>query len=340
LTPEARGRSRSGGPTCLVFVDLADGKTRLGASCLAQVYNQLGNDVPDFEDDKIFKGFWKAINSLRDDILAYHDRSDGGLFVTVAEMCFAGRVGCKMDISSLSPGADSIEVLFNEELGCVIEVDQDDFSRIEGVFKGHGVPVYQIAHVVPRFSGSRTDQITIKSGESIIFDSTLSSLYKAWSETSYKIQRLRDNPECADSEFEFLISDYTSNPGLCEYLTFDMDIPLIVSQSGENRPRVAILREQGVNGHVEMAWAFHAAGFSVVDVHMSDLISGRVTLASSDFRGLVFPGGFSYGDVLGAGVGWAKTVLMNEAVCLDVRSFFERGDTFVFGGVLLDILMM
>jgi phosphoribosylformylglycinamidine synthase len=322
-----------------LFVDLAGGKTRLGASCLSQVYNQLGDEVPDFEDDKIFKGFWTAMDSLRGDILAYHDRSDGGLFVTVVEMCFAGRVGCVMDISSLSPGADSIEILFNEELGCVIEVAQDDLEKIESVFKGQNVPFYQIAIVIPRFSGSRSDQITIKSGESIIFDSSLSSLYKAWSETSYQIQRLRDNPKCADSEFEFLLSDYTSNPGLCEYLTFDMDIPLLLSQVIENRPRVAVLREQGVNGHVEMAWAFHAAGFNTVDIHMSDLISGRVKLATSDFRGLVFPGGFSYGDVLGAGVGWAKTVLMNDAVCLDVRTFFERGDTFVFGGEFISSLM-
>ena len=324
LTPVLKGKSKNGLPTSLLFIDLAYGKCRLGGSALAQVYNQIGNQVPDFESPSKFKSFWTIINKLCSEsrILSYHDRSDGGLITTILEMCFAGHTGCNIDLSwSLN---DDISTLFNEELGVVIEVETQDIKSIELLFQDSKVDVHVLGSVTQRFQQS-SDRITINRGQ-VIYSEKVSNLHETWSSTSHQIQRIRDNPTTSDQEFQ-LVSDY-SNPGLDEFLTFEVIAP-IISQS---RPIVGILREQGINGHNEMAYAFNEAGFKCIDIHMTDLING---MKLDGVRGLALPGGFSYGDVLGSGVGWAKTILKNENVLREIKVFFGRGDTFVLGGIYI-----
>ena len=297
--------------TVLVLIDLSGGKTRLGGSALATVYNQLGNETPD-ADAGTLKQFFPSLTTLKRSgaILAYHDRSDGGLLTTVLEMAFASRCGLALDLAGLN--GTSLEKLFNEELGVVIQVKKTD---VESVTKLFGEQVHVIG--VP----TKGQEINIADGSNILKNSR-SQLEGWWSDTSYQIQKLRDNPEAADQERATI--DDNKDLGLSAKVTFKPG-----SKTYTSKPKVAILREQGVNGQVEMAAAFDRAGFSSIDVHLSDIISGRYQL--DDFVGLVVCGGFSYGDVLGAGEGWAKSILFNDQLRTIFSKFFVRSDTFSLG---------
>lgn len=315
-------------PTVLLFFDLARGKRRLGGSALAQVFRQIGSEVPDVEDPQLLKAFFNACQAVRRSdpklVLAYHDRSDGGLFTTVAEMAFAGRVGVEINLDTLDCRNSSIEALFNEELGAVMQVLESQVSRLVEVFVAHGFESTSIYNIGKVLTSSKEQSFTILHGGNTSFSSTRSILQQLWAETSYKMQSLRDDPDCAAEEFA-LIAD-TTHTGLAYHLTFTPrpSRPLF------RRPKVAILREQGVNGHTEMAWAFTAAGFDAVDLHMSDLIAGATT-DLSEFRGLAACGGFSYGDVLGAGAGWAHAALLHKGAREAFEAFFARDDTFALG---------
>ncbi|KIJ49542.1 hypothetical protein M422DRAFT_27905 [Sphaerobolus stellatus SS14] len=310
--------------TALVFFDLAGGRQRLGGSALAQVYKQLGHEAPNVEDPATLKAFFTASNRLKNEhpevVLAYHDRSDGGLFTTIAEMCFAGRTGAEVSLDSIVPHNDPIAVLFNEELGAVMQIRAADIPTLTSIFIAEGFPSTAI-HAIGKVRGKGEETLTIIHDSQVIFTESRATLQKAWSETSYHVQRLRDDPIAADEEFT-AISEQSQ--GLFYDLHFEINPTL--SRSLSTRPKVAILREQGVNGHIEMAWAFTEAGFDAVDVHMSDIIGGAVSL--SEFRGLAACGGFSYGDVLGAGNGWASSVRWNSTAKAEFANFFNREDTF------------
>ena len=315
------------GPTVLVFFDLAHGKRRLGGSALAQVFRQIGSEVPDVEDPQLLKAFFNACQAVRHSdpelVLAYHDRSDGGLFTTVAEMAFAGRVGVEIYLDALHHLDNPIEALFNEELGAVMQVQESQAASLIEVFTAHGfesTSIHAIAKVLP---SSKEETFSVVHGGNLIYSSTRSVLQQLWAETSFQMQSLRDDPDCAAEEFA-LIAD-----GSYTGLTYDLTFTPTPSSPLSRRPKVAILREQGVNGHVEMAWAFTAAGFDAVDVHMTDLIAGTVDLA--EFRGLAACGGFSYGDVLGAGAGWAHAALLHKGAREAFETFFAREDAFALG---------
>ncbi|GAA5967691.1 hypothetical protein JCM11641_005737 [Rhodosporidiobolus odoratus] len=321
-------------PTVLVFFDLANGKQRLGGSALAQVFKQIGSEAPDVEDPAVLKAFLEGSKKIRSEhpdlVLAYHDRSDGGLFTTVTEMCFAGRVGAEIMVDSFKKDDDAIAALFNEELGAVFQVRQSDVAALSQTFIRAGFPSTAI-HAIGRVAASREDQaVSIASSGALLWSSTRATLQQQWAETSYRMQALRDSPEGALQEFENIARE--DNSGLFFRLPFNpaenVAAPFLQKITSLNdRPKVAILREQGVNGHVEMAWSFAQAGFASVDVHMSDLISGKVSLA--DFKGVAACGGFSYGDVLGAGNGWAKSILLHDRARKEFSSFFnDRKDTF------------
>jgi phosphoribosylformylglycinamidine synthase len=322
LTPELRTDC---GPTRLVLVDLGGGRDRLGGSCLAQVYGQVGRDAPDCDDPQRLRAFFDAMARLRADglALAYHDRSDGGLFVTLAEMAFAGRCGVEIEVRATGH-AGVVSELFCEELGAVIQVRDADAGRVMELLQqaGLGACSWLIGHVVPQ------DLVRFIGPGGELLATTRSELRAAWSETSFLMQSLRDNPDCAREEYARAIDP--SDPGLSASLSFDpaLDVAAPYVQTGV-RPRVAILREQGVNSQVEMAAAFHRAGFEPLDVHMTDLIAGRQHL--DDFLGLVACGGFSYGDVLGAGEGWAKSILFNARLREQFAAFFERPESFTLG---------
>ncbi len=418
LTPQLR---LDLGDTDLILIDLGAGRNRLGGSCLAQVYGQVGNQGPDLEHPETLKRFFAAIRELAGErlILAYHDRSDGGLFVTLCEMAFAGRCGLDIDLDALGSD-DLLGVLFNEELGAVIQVrhtDTDDALKVlhdhglgplsfvigsprgmEGSVRGRGVRAgvtkaglgvglagvgsgqgrsglvgvlgvdsdYPAATPLGRSAathfgqstgihppagssspsgparggsepmwdehlrdeGMRDERIHFRRHGVCVLEGTRTEFQRIWSETTFALQSLRDHPDCAAEEHA-RIAD-SRDPGLRAELSFDPEediaAPFILTG---NRPRLAVLREQGVNGQVEMAAAFHQAGFACVDVHMSDLIAGRIGL--EDFRGLVACGGFSYGDVLGAGEGWAKSILFNPRARDQFQAFFARPDTFALG---------
>ncbi|KAK0546505.1 phosphoribosylformylglycinamidine synthase [Tilletia horrida] len=336
------------GETEILFLDLSDGKQRLGGSSLAQVFRQLGSEAPDVDNASYLKSFFEAAHTLKNLkvqnrpepslVLAYHDRSDGGLFTTVSEMCFAGRTGATIDLDALGPAAvaDPIAALFNEELGVVMQVRPGDIKAVKAVLASTGFPASNIK-IIGKVNTDPTDQkIQIKAKGDTIFDSTRAQLQRAWAETSYRMQALRDNPLSAKSEFE-LITDDAQSPAELDYkLTYlpQADVLAGLAPHPErpvlSSPKVAILREQGVNGHIEMAWAFSRAGFCAVDVHMDDLIAGRTQL--SDFVGLAACGGFSYGDVLGAGSGWAKSILLHDGVRAQFEDFLgKRKDTFTLG---------
>jgi phosphoribosylformylglycinamidine synthase len=363
------------GDTQLLFVDLAGTKQRLGGSILAQVYDQLGDRVPDVDNAATLKHFFAALQSCLADglIVAYHDRSDGGLFTTLAEMAFAGRCGVQVDIASLcaehsdknqadpatpfnqadlavpfnqtdltvpfnqtalaapfnqadlaAPFNQAVlAALFNEELGCVLQVKSAHLPALRQRFADNHLA--EAMHTVGTVSTN--EQLRFTCGNEVLYENSRANLEHLWSETSYRLQAMRDNPDTARQEFEQI---QANDPGLSVKLSYaindDVAAPYIATGL---RPRVAILREQGVNSQVEMAACFHRAGFTAVDVHMSDLLAGRVSLA--DFIGLVVCGGFSYGDVLGAGEGWAKTVLFNSHVRDAFQQFFHRPDTFSLG---------
>ncbi|KAK0536167.1 phosphoribosylformylglycinamidine synthase [Tilletia horrida] len=336
------------GETVLMFVDLAQGKQRLGGSCLAQVFRQLGNQAPDVEDAAVLKAFFEAAHTLKNLkvqkraepslVLAYHDRSDGGLFTTVAEMCFAGRVGASIGLDALGEAAraDPIAALFNEELGAVMQVRPGDVKAVKMVLSSVGFPLDAVKLIGKVNDDAKDQSFTITSQGKPIFSSTRAQLQRAWAETSYRMQSLRDNPLSAKSEYELITDDARSPAELTYKLTYlpQADVLASLAPSPEkpigSLPKVAILREQGVNGQVEMAWAFTRAGFCAVDVHMDDLVSGRTSLSS--FVGLAACGGFSYGDVLGAGSGWAKSILLNDRVRGEFENFLsKRKDTFALG---------
>jgi phosphoribosylformylglycinamidine synthase len=314
----------SAGDTELLLVDLGRGRCRLGASALAYVYGKIGDTPPDVDHPSLVGALFESVADLRASgvALAYHDRSDGGLLVTLLEMAFASHAGLRIDLGA--PTADVRAVLFNEELGCVVQVRSSDVGRALETFSrcGIGAWVHRIGRPITE------DRIVITAGGLVILDEATSALHGIWSETTLYMQSLRDDPQCAREE-QALRVDYR-DPGLSAKLTFDpaMDVagPFIATGA---RPRVAILREQGVNGHVEMAAAFDRAGFDAVDVHMSDIDEGRTDLAT--FRGLAACGGFSYGDVLGAGGGWAKSILLSARVRDCFERFFARESTFALG---------
>ncbi|WP_166269339.1 phosphoribosylformylglycinamidine synthase [Marinobacter caseinilyticus] len=324
LTPELR---RDSGPTDLILIDLAAGQNRLGGSALAQVYGQVGAVAPDLDDPEDMKAFFAVVQGLNGDnkLLAYHDRSDGGLFVTLAEMSFAGRVGLDIKLDGLASESTQFpRELFNEELGAVIQVRRDDVPFVLQQLSAAGLG--ENAAVIGTLNDE--DRLRFSFGDTYAIDESRTDLQRLWSTTSYRVQSLRDNADCAQEEFDNLLD--ADEPGLHAFLTFDVsdDVAAPFIATGQ-RPKVAVLREQGVNGQVEMAAAFDRAGFEAVDVHMSDLLSGRVTLDS--FKSMVACGGFSYGDVLGAGEGWAKSVLFNARVREQFEKFFQRQDTLTLG---------
>ncbi|MCE3264298.1 MAG: phosphoribosylformylglycinamidine synthase [Pseudoduganella sp.] len=345
LTPQIRTDL---GETSLIVIDLGRGKNRLGASALAQVMGQLGNTAPDVDSADDLKGFFNAIQQLNKEgkILAYHDRSDGGLYTTLVEMAFAGRTGLSINLDMLTLGDESamdhgdaknwagqvaerrneltLSALFNEELGAVIQVRADEKSAVMDVLRAYNLGA--CSHIIGKPNDRGVVEFTRDA--KIIYTQARAELHRLWSETSWRISRIRENPATADAEYDRLLDE--TDPGMQPKITFDMgeNIAAPFLASGV-RPRVAILREQGVNSHIETAWAMHRAGFTAVDVHMSDLIARRVSLA--DFQGIITVGGFSYGDVLGAGEGWAKSILFNPEMAEQFQAFFHRTDTFGLG---------
>ncbi|WP_447593421.1 phosphoribosylformylglycinamidine synthase [Aquipseudomonas campi] len=324
LTPQLR---LDKGETDLILVDLGRGQNRMGASILAQVYGKLGQSAPDVDDAEDLKAFFAVIQGLNADghLLAYHDRSDGGLLTSVLEMAFAGHCGLNLFLDALADEREELAaVLFNEELGAVIQVRQDATPDVLAQFSAAGLGDC-VAVIGQPVNGS---DVAISFNGEPVFGGQRRLLQRQWAETSYQIQRLRDNATCAEQEFDSILDE--DNPGLSIKLSFDVnqDIAAPYIKKGV-RPQVAVLREQGVNGQVEMAAAFDRAGFAAVDVHMSDILAGRVSLEA--FKGLVACGGFSYGDVLGAGEGWAKSALFNSRARDAFQAFFERKDSFALG---------
>ncbi len=358
--------------SALLLLDLGAGKNRMGGSTLAQVYNQIGKETPDLDDPKKFLGFFSAIQELleSESILSYHDKGDGGLLATLAEMSFAGRKGQsivldKLVASSLATASSenggtssassatsesALSALFNEELGAVLEIDKSKLAAVIATFAKHGIS--DIAHLIGTTTDS--DQLTISLANEELYSESITTLNRAWSELTFHMQAQRDNPACAREEYDSLLDE--SNKGTIIKPSFDPDAQfnggtsstssaevqsesaapestyisgLPTSHSAGAKPRMAIFREQGINGQNEMAFAFDRAGFDAVDVHMTDLLAGRVDL--KDFAGLVACGGFSYGDVLGAGSGWAKSVLYNAKLADMFQAFFERSDSFTLG---------
>ncbi|WP_407715807.1 phosphoribosylformylglycinamidine synthase [Comamonas testosteroni] len=344
----------------LVLIDLGRGKMRMGGSIIGQVLNQSGNEVPDLDDPKDLIAMVDAVNALRAKglILAYHDRGDGGLLATAAEMAFAGHVGVALNVDMLITEGDGISdsrmdsgegknwgkqvsgrredltlrALFNEELGAVLQIRTEDRAEVLQVLREHGL--IQCSHVIgkTRPASSPVDagkgELQVWRDANKVFGATLSDLHQVWDAVSWKITQQRDNPVCADSEHA--AAGEPTDPGMHVHLTFDpqenVAAPFINVAA---KPRVAVLREQGVNSHVEMAYAFTEAGFDAVDVHMSDLQSGRAQL--KDFAGVVACGGFSYGDTLGAGIGWARSITFNDRLSEQFQAFFGRSDTFGLG---------
>jgi phosphoribosylformylglycinamidine synthase len=318
LTPQLRTDQ---GNTELLLLDLGAGANRMGGSILAQVFSEFGDTAPDVDDAQALKGFFDVMQASmeRGDILAYHDRSDGGLLTTLAEMSFAGHVGVSVDLSGLDE--DAMAVLFTEELGAVVQVLSGSAEALMEKFTDAGVSAHRLGTL------NANDSLEISRDGEILFACNRATLQACWSETSYRVASLRDNAECVQQEFDRILHP---DLGLSTNLSFDPAEDICAPYiNGGAKPRVAIVREQGVNSHVEMGAAFDRAGFTAVDVHMSDLLAGRRTL--SEFAGLVACGGFSYGDVLGAGEGWAKTVLFNQQVRDQFQQFFHRPDTFSLG---------
>ena len=341
----------------LVLIDLGRGQKRMGASMLAQILDQAGGDTPDLDDPQDLLHLVHAINDLRQQglLLAYHDKSDGGLWATVCEMAFAGQVGVDLNIDLLVTEGDgvsdsradygdsknwaqqvgarreelSLQALFNEELGVVIQVTTAQRDSVMQVLRQHGLSAH--SHVIGKTrpaSANTAAAITVWRDAKEIFAAGLQDLHQVWDSVSWKIARERDNPDCADAEHA--AAGDPSDPGLHLHLP-----PWLFEQTPTSafvhtaRPRVAVLREQGVNSHVEMAYAFTEAGFEAYDIHMTDLQQGRAYL--KDFQGLVACGGFSYGDTLGAGVGWARSILFNTALNDQFQAFFARQNSFGLG---------
>ncbi|MGC9551798.1 phosphoribosylformylglycinamidine synthase [Vibrio metoecus] len=312
------------GETSLILIDLGNGQNRLGATALAQVYKQLGDKPADVDNAAQLKGFFDAVQTLvrNDKLVAYHDKGDGGLLVTLAEMAFAGHCGIKANIETL--GDDALAALFNEELGAVIQVKNDELNAALATLAAHGLEA--CAHVIGEVEAS--DRLLITCGEEVLIERSRTELRTIWAEMTHKMQALRDNSACADQEFA--AKQDNRDPGLNAKLTYDVQADVAAPYIAKGvRPKMAILREQGVNSHVEMAAAFDRAGFDALDVHMSDILTGQTVLDA--YQGLVACGGFSYGDVLGAGEGWAKSILFNAQAREQFEQFFQRKDTFSLG---------
>ncbi len=345
LTPQLQRDTDS----VLLLVDLGRGQNRLGGSLLAQVLNQTGADAPDVDRAEDLKNFWNVIQQLgrEQKLLAYHDRSDGGLLATAVEMAFAGHTGIELDLPAaaikLSDNAPSVfGQLFAEELGAVLQVRQSDLDHVVLALRSHGFKA--CTSVIGKLNAQH--RVVIRQAGRVLYDEDLFALRALWSDVTRRIQTLRDNPACAEQEFQLKLQ--RENPGISPKLTFQnkpflqektertetaekptSSVSSVTSCSNKSRPKVAILREQGVNGQVEMAAAFTRAGFTAVDVHMTDILSGRISLR--DFRGVAACGGFSYGDVLGAGEGWAKSILFHERARAEFAAFFAREDAFALG---------
>ncbi|HWM29287.1 MAG TPA: phosphoribosylformylglycinamidine synthase [Woeseiaceae bacterium] len=318
LTPELR---RTGAPTSLLLLDLGAGANRLGGSCLAQVFDRYGGTHPDLDVARTLAGFFAAMQELsrRSLILAYHDRSDGGLLATVAEMMFAGRLGATLKLSGSE--RDILAQLFAEELGAVLQVADSRLAEVRQVLDRFDVSLVEIGRV------EAEDQLAIYNDDEMVFCSARTALQRNWSEMSYRLQALRDNPETAKEEFDRILD--ADDPGLNVHLSCAPDGRIAAPLAGGAKPRVAVLREQGVNSQLEMAAAFMRAGFEAFDVHMSDILEGRDSL--DGYHGLVACGGFSFGDVLGAGGGWAKSILYHSEARDRFARFFSRSDTFALG---------
>jgi phosphoribosylformylglycinamidine synthase len=355
LTPQLEATQ----DTTLVLVDLGKGRHRMGASILAQVLDQVGGDVPDLDDARDLVNLVTAVNALRAQgrILAYHDRSDGGLFAAACEMALAGHVGVSLNVDLLVTEGDGIsdsradfgdaknwasqvsarrdeltlKALFNEELGVLLQVPTEARNDVMQTLRTHGLSRY--SHFVGK-TRPASSEIDVGKGEvqvwrdtKAVFSAKLADLHQVWDSVSWKICRQRDNPHGADAEHA--AAGDPTDPGLQVAPAFDPTDDVAAPFLSLARPRVAILREQGVNSHVEMAYTFTAAGFDAYDVHMTDLQTGRARL--QDFKGFVACGGFSYGDTLGAGIGWARSITFNEELKAQFKNFFDRRDTFALG---------
>ncbi|MGB7193929.1 MAG: phosphoribosylformylglycinamidine synthase [Collimonas pratensis] len=345
LTPQLRTDL---GETAIILIDLGRGKNRMGASALTQVMQQIGNETPDVDSAEDLKGFFAAIQQLNREqkLLAYHDRSDGGLFTTLCEMAFAGHSGLSINLDILTMESEhaadwgdsknwtgqvaerrnelTLRALFSEELGAVLQVRAEQKSEVMNVLRSFNLGA--CSHIIGK--PNTRDVIEFSRDAKTIYSQTRIDLQRLWSETSWRIARLRDNPASADAEYDRILD--AADPGITPKIAFDMQDNIAAPFLNlAAKPRVAILREQGVNSHVETAYVMHQAGFTAVDVHMSDLIAGRARL--DDFKGFIAVGGFSYGDVLGAGEGWAKTILFNAKLAEQFSLFFQRGDTFALG---------
>jgi phosphoribosylformylglycinamidine synthase len=323
LTPQLQTNQ---GVTKLIAIDLGAGKNRMGGSSLAQVYGAVGDVAPDVDQPADLKTFFAQIQQLNQDgkLLAYHDRSDGGLFATLVEMAFAGHCGLNIDLSSMMREADIASVLYNEELGAVVQVLASDTEAVVAQLnEAFGKTLaFAIAQV------EAGENIVIHANGQVMFNDLRIHLHRMWSETTYQMQRLRDNPTCAQQEYDRILD--VNDRGLFTELSFEPNDNIVAPYIAAGaRPKMAVLREQGVNGHVEMAASFDRAGFDTFDVHMSDIIAGHVSL--KDYAGFVACGGFSYGDVLGAGEGWAKSILFNSRARDEFSAFFIRTDSFALG---------
>ena len=318
ITPQLKDKSES----ILLLIDLGQGQNRMGGSCLSQIYNRSLGETPDIENPEVLKKFFNAITKLKSRMLiqAYHDRSDGGLFACVSEMAFAGNMGLDLSLEATNQ-EELLKLLFSEELGCVIQIQNGDLDDVLDILNEASLSnsIYPIGTVV------KDKQISIKNNEfNHSFD--LKTLRQAWSKMSYEMQKLRDNPETAEEGFKKILD--VNDPGLNPKIKFgptQIDYKRLTKSS----PKVAILRDQGVNSQIEMAVAFNKAGFNAYDIHMTDILNGQVNL--DQYIGLVVCGGFSYGDVLGAGGGWAKSVLFNENAQNQFKTFFHREETFSLG---------
>lgn len=320
LTPQLQGDA---GATDLVLIDLSAGRDRLGGSCLAQVYAALGAEPADLDDPAHLKGAFAALREAARAglVLAYHDRSDGGLFVTLAEMGFASRIGMDIDLGAVT---DPIAALYAEEPGMVLQVRRTDLEALRSICARHGIG--SLVRVIGSPAEGR--RLAIRAKGATLLDEALVDLRCAWSETSFRMRERRDDPACAREEFQQVGDE--ADPGLVARLTYDVDADIAAPYIARGaRPRVAVLREQGCNSQVEMAAVFHRAGFDPDDVHMTDILSGRVSL--KDYPVLVAVGGFSYGDVLGAGEGWAKSILFHPRAREEFQRHFERAGTLTLG---------
>jgi phosphoribosylformylglycinamidine synthase len=344
LTPALR---TDVGPTSLILIDLGRGQHRMGASILAQVCNQIGETVPDVDDAQALRTMFVTIRALAQSgvLLAYHDRSDGGLFTTMCEMAFAGHTGVSLNLDMLTIDANAadwgdykirpeqvavqrneltLKALFSEEIGAVIQVPAAERDAVMQVLRGAGLSAH--SHVVGSLNAN--DAIEIFRDGKMIWNKSRADLGRIWSDVSYRIASRRDNPACAQAEFDLWLD--AKDPGLSGVVGFDPQENIAAPYLNlSKRPRIAILREQGCNSQVEMAWAFDRSGFEAWDVHMTDLQNGVVDL--KHVQGLVAVGGFSYGDVLGAGEGWARSILFNNQLADQFAAYFARKDTFALG---------